>query len=82
MGVKTAISVPDETFSRASKRAAELGMSRSEFFTRAAQEYLERLDAASVTEQIDGALAVAGDDDSSSAAAAAGRRRLSRDNEW
>lgn len=80
--MKTAISVPDETFTRASKRAAELGMSRSEFFTRAAQQYLERLDAASVTEQIDRALAVAGEDDSSSVAVRAGRNRLSRDNEW
>jgi metal-responsive CopG/Arc/MetJ family transcriptional regulator len=78
--MKTAISVPDETFGRASKRAGELGMSRSEFFTRAAQQYLERLDAASVTEQIDRALAVAGDDDSSSAAVMAGRNRLSQEN--
>lgn len=80
--MKTAISVPDETFSRASTRAAELGMSRSEFFTRAAQQYLDRLDAASVTEQIDRALMAAGDDDSSSAAMTAGRNRLSRENEW
>jgi len=80
--MKTAISVPDETFIRASKRAAELGMSRSELFTRAAQQYLERLDAASITEQIDRALAVVGDDDSSSAAVTAGRNRLSRENEW
>jgi hypothetical protein len=57
-------------------------MSRSEFFTRAAQQFLERLDAASVTAQIDQALAVAGDDDSSSAAVTAGRYRLTRENEW
>jgi len=29
--MKTAISVPDETFDQAERRAAELGMSRSEF---------------------------------------------------
>jgi metal-responsive CopG/Arc/MetJ family transcriptional regulator len=80
--VKTAISVPDETFNRASKRAAELGMSRSEFFTRAAQQYLEHLDAASVTTQIDRALTVTGDDDSSSAAATAGQNQLTRESEW
>jgi hypothetical protein len=34
--VKTAISVPDETFEEATKQAAELGISRSELFTRAA----------------------------------------------
>jgi hypothetical protein len=33
--VKTAVAVPDDTFDRVTKRAAELGMSRSEFFTRA-----------------------------------------------
>ena len=80
--MKTAISVPDETFHRASKRAAELGMSRSEFFARAAQQYLDRLDATSLTEQIDRALAMAGDDDSSGAAVQAGRRRLEQENEW
>jgi metal-responsive CopG/Arc/MetJ family transcriptional regulator len=80
--MKTAISVPDETFDRASKRAAELGMSRSEFFTRAARRYLEQLDAASMTKQIDRALALAGDDDTSGAAVQAGRRRLARESEW
>lgn len=81
-GVKTAISVPDDTFDRASKRAAELGMSRSEFFTQAAQRYLKQLDASSVTAQIDHALAAAGDDDSAVAAAQAGRHRLTRESDW
>ena len=57
-------------------------MSRSEFFTKAAQQYLTQLDASSVTAQIDRALAVAGDDDSSSVAAAAGRRRLADESDW
>ena len=43
--MKTAISLPDDTFDRASQRATELGMSRSEFFARAAQHYLDELDA-------------------------------------
>jgi metal-responsive CopG/Arc/MetJ family transcriptional regulator len=43
--MKTAISVPDETFEKASRRAHDLGMSRSEFFSRAAARYLEELDA-------------------------------------
>ena len=38
--VKTAISVPDETFEQATRQAAELGISRSEFFARAARRYL------------------------------------------
>ena len=57
-GVKTAISVPDETFERVTRRAAALGMSRSEFFARAAQQYLDQLDVESLTDQIDSALEV------------------------
>lgn len=54
--VKTAISVPDETFERVTRRAGALGMSRSEFFARAAQRYLDELDSQSLTTQIDSAL--------------------------
>lgn len=54
--MKTAISLPDDTFDRASQRARALGMSRSEFFARAAQHYLAELDAESITRQIDLAL--------------------------
>ena len=79
--VKTAISLPEETFEQATRRAAELGISRSEFFARAARIYLDQLAAHSVTQQIDEALAAAGDDDSS-AAAAAGRRYLADQDEW
>jgi hypothetical protein len=50
--VKTAISIPDDTFERASTRARDLGMSRSEFFATAAQHYLDELDAQSITVQI------------------------------
>ncbi len=67
--VKTAISVPDETFDRASRRAKSLGMSRSEFFARAADRYLDELDAHSVTRQIDAALQECGPVDQSSTAA-------------
>src|SRR5262249_24614308 len=54
--VKTAISVPDDTFEQATKRASELGISRSEFFSRAARRYLDELGARSLTKQIDDAL--------------------------
>ena len=75
--MKTAISVPDETFARASQRAQELGVSRSEFFSRAAGRYLDELDAASVTDQINAAVGDRGQlDDSASAAVAQGRRVL------
>lgn len=79
--MKTAISVPDETFEKATKRAEELGMSRSEFFSRAAARYLDDLDRDSTTEQINQALRDAGPDDSNEWAAEAGRRRLS-ESDW
>jgi histone H3/H4 len=79
--VKTAISLPDDTYDQATRRAAELGISRSEFFARAARSYLNQLAAQSLTEQIDEALRNAGDD-SGTAAAAAGRRYLAGQDDW
>jgi antitoxin MazE6 len=82
-GMKTAISVPDEIFEQAVGQAAELGISRSEFFARAARRYLDELSAQSLTGQIDQALRAAGDDDSGPAAVAAGRRLLATgDDDW
>ena len=80
--MKTAISVPDEIFSQVGSRAAELGISRSEFFTLAARQYLRQLADASLTQQIAGAIDAAGDDDSGRAAAAAGRSLLAADDDW
>lgn len=82
--MKTAISLPDETFDRASDRARRLGMSRSEFFARAAESYLDQLDAEVLTDRINEALESIGADDSSSLdAVAAGRRHLGVvDEEW
>jgi hypothetical protein len=82
-GMKTAISVPDEIFNQVGSQAAALGISRSEFFTRAARQYLSQLQNASLTRQIDAAIDAAGDDDSGHAAAAAGRAFLAAaDDEW
>jgi metal-responsive CopG/Arc/MetJ family transcriptional regulator len=81
--MKTAISIPDETFQRVERRAAALGMSRSEFFVCAAQRYLDQLDAESLTDRVNAALDLSGADDSSDDAVAEGRRRLSVDeDEW
>lgn len=80
--MKTAISVPDATFEEATKRARQLGISRSEFFSTAARRYLDDLARESLTRQIDQALALPGyDDDASAAAASAGRRQLG-DDDW
>jgi metal-responsive CopG/Arc/MetJ family transcriptional regulator len=81
--MKTAISVPDEIFNQVGSRAAELGISRSEFFARAAKQYLHQLADASLTLQIDAAIDAAGADDSGHAAAAAARAFLAAvDDEW
>jgi metal-responsive CopG/Arc/MetJ family transcriptional regulator len=81
--MKTAISVPDEVFAQAEERASALGMSRSEFFTRAARHYLAQLDADSLTGRIDAALHLIGADESSLAAVDAGRRLLAAsEDEW
>lgn len=81
--MKTAISVPDGTFAQVEQCAEELGVSRSEFYTRAAQHYLDHLRTESLTSDIDAALARIDEDDSAEVAAAAGRRRLALlDDEW
>jgi metal-responsive CopG/Arc/MetJ family transcriptional regulator len=81
--MKTAISVPDEVFDQVEYRAAELGISRSEFFARAARQYLDLLADASLTQQIDAAIDVTGAEDSGHLAAAAGRAFLAAINdEW
>ena len=81
-GMKTAISVPDEIFNQVGSQAAELGISRSEFFTRAARQYLSQLENASLTQQIDAAIDAAGDDDSGQAAAAGRAFLAAIDDEW
>jgi predicted DNA-binding protein len=84
LSMKTAISVPNETYERASQRAGDLGISRSEFFTRAAQRYLDELDAQSLTRQVDDALNRLGaPDDTAAGAVVAGHRLLAEmDDEW
>jgi metal-responsive CopG/Arc/MetJ family transcriptional regulator len=77
--MKTAISVPDDTFERASRRAQDLGMSRSEFFSRAADRYLDELDREPVTQQIDMAVTAFGDSDDSAADAVSVGHRLLTD---
>jgi hypothetical protein len=74
--MKTAISLPDATFERASQRAQELGVSRSEFFATAATRYLDDLDRRSLTTRIDQALDLLGADPDSAAAVHVGHARL------
>lgn len=70
--VKTAISVPDATFARVDAAAKRLGVSRSEFFSRAAERWLQEMEREGVTQAIDDAIAgVEADTEFSDAAARA-----------
>ncbi len=77
--MKTAISVPDETFCRVNRAARQLGVSRSEFFATAAERWLDDLDEHDRTKAIDAALAGLDSDheftDAAAAALAAADRR-------
>lgn len=55
--MKTAISVPDSTFERVEQAATRLGVSRSEFYARAAERWLAELESSTITNDIDAALA-------------------------
>ena len=68
--METAISLPDALFSRVKDAATRLGISRSEIFARAAERYLDELDADSITDRINAALDAAGGTDQSNADAA------------
>jgi hypothetical protein len=57
--MKTAISIPDDTFDRVTRTARELGMSRSELLTKAAVIYLDHLESNGLTEEINRALRTA-----------------------
>ncbi|HEV3319087.1 MAG TPA: ribbon-helix-helix domain-containing protein [Solirubrobacteraceae bacterium] len=69
--MKTAISLSDETFHRVDRAAKRLGLSRSEFFARAAENWLDSLEHDGVTEAINRALAGLPDDHQFTDAAAA-----------
>ena len=69
--MKTAISLPEDTFRRAERAARRLGMSRSEFFARAAERWLADLEDDATTEAIDRAIAGVGDETAFTDAAAA-----------
>jgi len=51
--MKTAISIPDEVFRAAERVAKRLGLSRSEFYSRAVAGYVDEHDDDKVTEALD-----------------------------
>lgn len=50
--MKTAISIPDKAFKKAEKAAKKMGLSRSEFFTRAVEAYTEVTLQEQITEKL------------------------------
>ena len=53
LGMKTAVSLPDELFARADEMARRLGKSRSQLYRDALVEYLSRHDPRAITESLD-----------------------------
>jgi hypothetical protein len=60
--MKTAISIPDAVFREAEQAAKRLGMTRSEFFTRAVRDFLGIRREAAITLSYDEAFADGQDD--------------------
>jgi metal-responsive CopG/Arc/MetJ family transcriptional regulator len=55
--MKTAISLPDDTFRRVDDAAKRIGVSRSEFFARAAERWLNAMDDDGTTDAINRVIA-------------------------
>jgi len=75
--MKTAISLPDDTFERVDRTAKQLGISRSDFFARAAERWLAVLEDDQTTAAINSALVGRQHDTAFTAAAAAAVARSS-----
>lgn len=80
LGMKTAVSLPDEVFDGAERLARRTKKSRSRLFSDALKEYIERHAPEEVTEAMNRACAEAGDLPDAFVSAAA-RRTLKR-SEW
>jgi len=81
--VKTAISIPDDTFAKVTSTARALGLSRSEFMTRAAVAYLSELELDSLKAEIDAAAELLnGGEDTMAFVAASTRRLREQSDEW
>ncbi|MGB4780160.1 CopG family transcriptional regulator [Microbacterium sp.] len=81
--MKTAISVPDDTFARAERAAARHGLNRSQFYTMAAERFASELEASDITAAINAVVdgIDVGSDESTTFAVEAGRTLLSKDDD-
>ena len=80
--MKTAISIPDETFRRAERHAKKLGISRSELFTRAVERLLSEERARDVRASYDRAFGSDGGDDTTADFLRQAARQALREVEW
>ena len=80
LGMKTAVSIPDEVFDKVERLARRARRSRSEVFSAALREYVARHAPDEVTEAIDRVCAAVNDEHDGFVTAAA-RRALER-TEW
>jgi predicted DNA-binding protein len=82
--MKTAISLPDQAAERFDRIAQKHGMTRSEFYRRAAEHYADELLDTDLTAQIDEAIDAAGQPGTETAALrrAANARLVEASDEW
>jgi antitoxin MazE6 len=80
LGMKTAISIPDQIFEDAERLAKRLKQSRSEVYSRAVAEYVARHEPDRVTEEMDRVLEEVSEPVDEFVATAA--RRALRRTEW
>lgn len=82
--MKTAISLPDQAAERFDRVAESHGMTRSEFYRRAAEHYADELGEADLTAQIDDAIDAVGQPgaESTTLRREANARLLEASDEW
>ena len=80
LGMKTAISIPDEVFDVAEKLARRQGVSRSRLFSDALREYVARHAPDEITDAMNRVVANVGESGADFAVAAA--RRVLTDEQW
>lgn len=77
--VKTAISIPDETFQRVERVAHKHGMKRSQFYTAAAERYANELEATDLVAAINAVADIVNTDESTDFAVTASEHHLAED---
>ena len=80
IGMKTAISIPDEIFKKAERLARRLGISRSQLYAHAIEDYVKRRVPESITEAMNHVVDEVGHSDEELVSAAA--RRVRERTEW